>query len=302
MGDAATDESVRFGINTDGTAYGWLQAVKPGTAFRDLILEPLGGKVGIGTTSPGGILSVGADSDSYFDTAAPNTLNFFYNADANTGGWINYRGYQGGITQFRDFSVGNGKGERICFFDGSTGRVGIGTTSPAETLHVEGGALFTAAGMAATVYRTSGTPTSDGFRFYSDVTSVGTHHMAIQCDGDLENTNNNYSGFSDLALKTNVTDANSQWDDIKALRVRHFELKANVSAGISKPMIGVIAQELEASGMSGLVKDSDSEDDEGTKYKSAKYSILYMKAVKALQEAMERIESLESKVEALENA
>ena len=40
----------------------------------------------------------------------------------------------------------------------------------------------------------------------------------------------------------------------------------------------------------------------GTSTKSAKYSILYMKAVKALQEAMERIEGLESKVEALENA
>ena len=34
--------------------------------------------------------------------------------------------------------------------------------------------------------------------------------------------------------------------------------------------------------------------------KSVKYSILYMKAVKALQEAMTRIETLETKVAALE--
>ena len=38
----------------------------------------------------------------------------------------------------------------------------------------------------------------------------------------------------------------------------------------------------------------------GTTTKSIKYSILYMKAVKALQEAMERIETLEAKVAALE--
>jgi hypothetical protein len=38
----------------------------------------------------------------------------------------------------------------------------------------------------------------------------------------------------------------------------------------------------------------------GTVTKSVKYSILYMKAVKALQEAMERIETLEAKVAALE--
>ena len=38
----------------------------------------------------------------------------------------------------------------------------------------------------------------------------------------------------------------------------------------------------------------------GEKVKSVQYSILYMKAVKALQEAMTRIETLESKVAALE--
>ena len=38
------------------------------------------------------------------------------------------------------------------------------------------------------------------------------------------------------------------------------------------------------------------------KVKGVAYSILYMKAVKALQEAMARIETLEAKVTALENA
>ena len=45
-------------------------------------------------------------------------------------------------------------------------------------------------------------------------------------------------------------------------------------------------------------KDDDGKD---IQVKSMKYSVLYMKAVKALQEAMERIEGLEAKVEALEN-
>ncbi len=38
------------------------------------------------------------------------------------------------------------------------------------------------------------------------------------------------------------------------------------------------------------------------KVKSVKYSVLYMKAIKALQEAMEKIETLETKVKALEDA
>ena len=63
--------------------------------------------------------------------------------------------------------------------------------------------------------------------------------------------------------------------------------------------------------MNGLVKTkpyvdgSDEpvldEDGNPTDFKVVKYSILYMKAVKALQEAMERIESLESRIEALES-
>ena len=57
--------------------------------------------------------------------------------------------------------------------------------------------------------------------------------------------------------------------------------------------------------MSETVTINDKEfkfEDLGTTTKSVKYSILYMKAVKALQEAMERIETLEAKVTALENA
>ena len=60
-------------------------------------------------------------------------------------------------------------------------------------------------------------------------------------------------------------------------------------------MLGVIAQDVEDSGMKGLVKTS-----EETGKMSVKYSVLYMKAVIALQEAMQRIETLETKVAALE--
>ena len=58
--------------------------------------------------------------------------------------------------------------------------------------------------------------------------------------------------------------------------------------------------------MSGLVSDHGDINEEtreslGTTTKSVKYSILYMKAIKALQEAMTRIETLEAKVQTLEN-
>ena len=133
-------------------------------------------------------------------------------------------------------------------------------------------------------------------------------------DGDAQNTNNTYQGISDQEIKENIVDANSQWNDIKALKVRNYNFKESTKYSTHK-QIGVIAQELEASGMNGLVKTNDDElyvegdeipegknigDVKEKGYKSVKYSVLYMKSVKALQEAMAKIETLETKVAALE--
>ena len=111
----------------------------------------------------------------------------------------------------------------------------------------------------------------------------------IQGDGDATNTNNRYTGISDRKLKENEKPANSPWEDIKALQIKNYNLKEYPN----RKHIGVIAQDLEESGMSSLVK----EDEDGIK--SVAYSILYMKAMKALQEAMARIETLEAEVKAL---
>ena len=132
--------------------------------------------------------------------------------------------------------------------------------------------------------------------------SAGQNKFIVFTNGNAQNINNSYTGISDLKLKENIIDASSQWDDIKALKIRKYSLKAD---NLDAPnMLGVIAQELEEAGMGGLVDehpDKDSENNDiGTVTKSVSYSILYMKAVKALQEAMTRIETLEARITALE--
>ena len=129
----------------------------------------------------------------------------------------------------------------------------------------------------------------------------GTNVYTVWSNGNVQNTNNSYTGLSDIKLKENIVDASSQWDDIKDLRVRNY----NFIEGQTHTQIGVVAQEVEAVSP-GLVYESPDHDEEGndlgTVTKSVNYSVLYMKAVKALQEAMERIETLEAKVAALEAA
>ena len=125
----------------------------------------------------------------------------------------------------------------------------------------------------------------------------GTNSIIIWTNGNVVNTNNSYGAISDVKLKENIVDAGSQWDDLKALQVRKYNFKE----GQTHTQIGLVAQEVELVSP-GLVSESPDRDAEGndlgTVTKSVNYSVLYMKAVKALQEAMERIETLEARLTA----
>ena len=134
-----------------------------------------------------------------------------------------------------------------------------------------------------------------GIHSRTSTTVGGTTSFQVYTNGNVQNTNNSYGAISDIKLKENIVDANSQWDDLKALQVRNYNFKE----GQTHTQIGLVAQEVEPIS-SGLVYESPDRDAEGndlgTVTKSVNYSVLYMKAVKALQEAMERIETLEGMV------
>ena len=154
---------------------------------------------------------------------------------------------------------------------------------------------------ACDFYRPLSTSTSDLISCFSDSGSTENKVWNVECNGDVR-ANGTFIGSSDQRLKQDIVDSGSQWDDIKAVRVRKYRKKALVATeGDNAPVeLGVIAQELEASNMSGLVKTYPKDEDNKEETKGVKYSILYMKAVKALQEAMARIETLEAKVAKLE--
>jgi hypothetical protein len=121
------------------------------------------------------------------------------------------------------------------------------------------------------------------------IRSAGSEVLVIQRNGNVLNTNNSYGAISDANLKTDIVDSGSQWADIKAMRLRKFKMKADPTGAVQ---LGVVAQEVQ-SVSPGLV----SADKNGIL--SVSYSVLYMKAVGALQEAMNRIELLEAKVQAM---
>jgi hypothetical protein len=154
--------------------------------------------------------------------------------------------------------------------------------------------------------QTDDNTTREGLSIYTTKSGAAQTQAMILMNGTYYSRNNTYTSFSDIKLKENIVDANSQWDDIKNLKIRNFNFKTDDA---SQKMIGVIAQEVETIS-AGLVDDipdkKENEDgtytETGTHTKLVKYSILYMKAIKALQEAQARIETLETKVAALEGS
>ena len=116
--------------------------------------------------------------------------------------------------------------------------------------------------------------------------------LQIANNGNVTNANNSYTGISDIRLKENIVDAQSQWQDIKSLRVRYYNFKQ----GQTHRQIGLIAQEVEEVSPGLIVETIGPQDIDNGVAKGVNYSVLYMKAVKALQEAMERIEQLEAEM------
>lgn len=157
------------------------------------------------------------------------------------------------------------------------------SADPVSVLHVVGP---TGSGATALTVDGDGGGGDKPFRVRD---AFGLDKCIILGDGDLQNQNNSYGALSDKKLKTNIQDASSQWADVSAFRLKTYKLKRQVGTAQERTHLGVIAQDLEVSSPGLVSKDAEGQ-------LSVKYSILYLKAIGALQEAMQRIENLEAKV------
>ena len=234
-----------------------------------------------------------------------------------------------------DFRVeGNGNANMLVV-DASVDGVGIGTATPNPfRLLVDhddsnnGIAKFnhshaTPEGIRITYSAAAPDDTSTNFLEIQDSSAL---RLQILGDGDVKNHDGVYTSISsDERLKSNIVDANSQWDDIKAIKFRNFKKKDDIEkyGDNAWTLLGVIAQEAE-SVTPKLVQNRNPYAEEiklnsvfGTLYedgdtipegkeigdvkevkeqvKTFKDSILFWKCAKALQEAIARIEALEAK-------
>jgi len=150
-----------------------------------------GGNVGIGTTSPSQRLSVnsgGVQVTAVFESTSTNTSRISL-VDANTSG----TNYVSVASSGNDLALYAGAGEKMRI--DSSGRVGIGTTSPDRILHVVGSAATTAhisssTTQAALAFSGSGTNNTGTVKLGADAndmffTAGAVERMRIDSSGNV---------------------------------------------------------------------------------------------------------------------
>ena len=144
--------------------FGFIQPIEQDIAYRNLILNPHGGYVGIGTTAPLASLHVvGIAANSYnlmgWEQATPvaTGTSYFAHRFTSYGGAIGWggevagflkQGVGGGLT----FSTVNNTAPVEAMRIDYNGNVGIGTTSPGAKLEVDGSVKLTSGSGASITF------------------------------------------------------------------------------------------------------------------------------------------------------
>ena len=268
----------------------------------------------IGETSAGGTckigMSFGNSTGNYMEIGGTNR-----HANGHSKVFVFRHGYWGGSQEVASIAVatgsstgGSGSGSgNIVFNTGTSGNGDSGSTVTEKMRVGSNGSIrmVCQSDSALAVRNTAGAgnSVSNFVGIYGATDNFnGTASIRIYTSGNVYNSNNTYGSLSDIKLKENIVDSGSQWNDIKDIRIRKYNFKESTNYE-THTQLGVIAQEVEtvSPGLVTEVPDTDGEgNDLGTTTKVVNYAVLYMKAVKTLQEAMDRIETLETQNASLE--
>ncbi|MFZ9145964.1 MAG: tail fiber domain-containing protein [Sediminibacterium sp.] len=220
LGATASSHVLDFGLSSSSN-YAWLQArlqSNYGTNYS-LVLNPNGGNVGIGTTSPAKLLTVGRE-----DGSLPAELQLNPAAASNEGGQIFIKRSRNGSTQ--DWTIDQygttAADARFRIFNGTTessgliilenGNVGLGTATPTARLNLVGGGMRMFAGFGNSTSRPGlNTGTIGNY----EIRGVGAGGGSTQVDGADDGflrlsagggTNSNTQSSIDLSGYSNVAD------------------------------------------------------------------------------------------------
>jgi hypothetical protein len=269
------------------------------------------GNVGIGTSSPSGRLDVvtgqnynsrffnnaGGNTDIYVNTSAV-ARDWLISRRSNGEGWLYMSGadpivmYTNGSERMRIDSSGN-----LCLGQTTADGKFTSNASSASQRSIHGGNLDASTTTDGVYYAYVNRARTTAFNFFTGQNTSGVD-VIIYGNGNIENRNNSYAGISDAKLKENIVDATPKLADLCKVKVRNYNF-----INSEDKQIGVIAQELETV-FPSLVEETNDRDEDGnvleTTKKSVKYSVFVPMLIKAIQEQQTLIETLTTRLNALE--
>jgi hypothetical protein len=152
---ASTDDNLLMGVHTGD--YSWIQAVKAGTVTRSLALNPLGGNIGIGMTTPQAPFTVYGPSNNPSLTADTEAVYFGFASIVGLG-FGSATGTPSYAVWMQTKRKDNSNQSDQLAINPLGGNVGIRTLTPAYALDVAGDCNLS----AGSVYRVNGTPIATG--------------------------------------------------------------------------------------------------------------------------------------------
>lgn len=251
LGPSSGSHVLDFGLSNSST-FGWMQMRSKsayGTTYN-LSLNPIGGLVGIGTSSPTSLLTVGRADGSITAELLLNPA-----ATVNEGGQITIRkSLTGSVVDWTIDQYGTtAANARLRIFSGTTetnginilenGNVGIGTNNPTTKLYVNG-----------------------------DITA------------------NSIAGTSDIRFKTNIRPVQNALFKVKALKGVYFNWNQKdfpEKEFGSQDELGFIAQEVEKIVPEIVSKDKSKEEYRSVKYD--KLVALLVEAIKEQQKEIDSL-------------
>lgn len=265
---------------TDGT----LRMVKTtGTTFSAMVVEPVDGYVGIGTSTPDQKLSVHAESGISYIRVSDNTSGPASGLRMGMSGSGNAYIINDEATS--SLSLGTNGTSQMRIMD--NGRVGINELTPDQMLHIKQDVAnkgFRIEHQSATDYWENGVgTTTKNYKFY--------YNNLFRAD--ISSVDGAYTQSSDRRLKKDITYMGSVLERIMDLKPATYNYIDNEEGAVRST--GFVAQEVQEV-FPNLVRDME----DG--YKGVVYDGFAVISIRAIQELNEQVTQLQEEVKQLKEA
>jgi hypothetical protein len=268
------------GNSTSSSRVSYIQSQTVNTSNDGILaLNPNGGNVGIGTTSPTDkfVVSNGGANTLHFDVEFSGGASTIYSYNRSTSAYTNLQ-----LSASNIIFQSGGTTERMRITSGGEVLVGKSSTSvDVKGVRFDGdGAVYMSI------------PNADASYYLRDITNAA-YRFYVNGAGTIFATNTTISAISDIRYKENVRDLDSALNKLMLLKPRVFDWKEGMGKNIKNDK-GFIAQEFEQIFPELVDKWKEKAPQGEEPYKSIRQDLIpYL--VKAIQELKAEIETLKNK-------